>query len=368
VHLIIPLDSPRIGPAHGRRPDPIEQEPFETSFASGRGPHDRLTYVRGLFRLARRHNNGVIIGEADPGSLLAAQLVILAKAKRSRVWLITVENRERSFVGEALAFLRRGRIGHFCGALSAVVLRAISVSNVDVVLTICRDGTSVMQALGFRNVRQIPLGFDPGLFYRKPDTLRQEIRESIGLTQPTIAYFGRLAPEKGLDVLLAALAQLTDLKWQFLLDSEGRAAYEQHIRAEIHRLGLDGRTVTFTATHTQIPDYMNAADIVVLPSISFGTFKEQYGRVLPEAMACGAIPVGTDCGAIPELIGDCGYLAPQGSPAELATALRRALTLNDADRTAAQLIAQRQAQSLSVTAQANIYQSILAEFARAQQP
>jgi glycosyltransferase involved in cell wall biosynthesis len=350
---------------HDRRPDPIEQEPFETSFASGRGPHDRLTYVRGLFRLARHHKGGVIVGEADPGSLLATQLLILAKAKGSRLWLITAENRDRSFVMEALSFLKHGRIGHFCGALSAVVLRAISARNVDVVLTICRDGTSVMQGLGFRSVRQIPLGFDPGLFYRKPDPIRREIRASLGLIQPTIAYFGRIAPEKGLDVLLAALAQLTELNWQLLLDSAGRTAYEQHIGAEIRRLGLDGRTVTFTATHTQIPDYMNAADVVVLPSVSFGTFKEQYGRVLPEAMACGAIPVGSDCGAIPELIGDCGYLAPQGSPAELAATLRRALTLNDTDRASAQLRAQRQAQSLSVQAQENIYHSILAEYASA---
>ena len=51
---------------------------------------------------------------------------------------------------------------------------------------------------------------------------------------------------------------------------------------------------------------MRAADIVAVPSI----VKEQYGRVAPEAMACGCAVVVSDIGALPELVDDAGVIVP----------------------------------------------------------
>jgi len=57
---------------------------------------------------------------------------------------------------------------------------------------------------------------------------------------------------------------------------------------------------------------MNAADLVVVPSVSTPNWKEQYGRVVPEAMACGKTLIISDSGALPELLDGKGYIFKEG--------------------------------------------------------
>ena len=74
-----------------------------------------------------------------------------------------------------------------------------------------------MQQRGFRDaVLRTPIGYNPELF-RVDETLRSQVRESHGLTGFTVAYFGRVVPEKGVEDLIMALAPLKDLSWQSLL-------------------------------------------------------------------------------------------------------------------------------------------------------
>jgi glycosyltransferase involved in cell wall biosynthesis len=60
----------------------------------------------------------------------------------------------------------------------------------------------------------------------------------------------------------------------------------------------------------------------VLPSLTRRNWKEQFGRVLVEAMACGVPVIGSDSGAIPEVIGEAGLIVPEGDIQALADALR----------------------------------------------
>jgi glycosyltransferase involved in cell wall biosynthesis len=62
--------------------------------------------------------------------------------------------------------------------------------------------------------------------------------------------------------------------------------------------------------------------ILVLPSLTTPTWKEQFGHVLIEAMACGVPVIGSDSGAIPEVIGGAGLVVPEGNVEALAAALR----------------------------------------------
>src|SRR5207245_3300012 len=75
--------------------------------------------------------------------------------------------------------------------------------------------------------------------------------------------------------------------------------------------------------HHEVPRYLERMTALVLPSLTTPTWKEQFGHVLIEAMACGVPVIGSDSGAIPEVIGDAGLVVPEGDVAGLAEALRR---------------------------------------------
>jgi len=72
----------------------------------------------------------------------------------------------------------------------------------------------------------------------------------------------------------------------------------------------------------QIADYYRSLDVLVLPSRSRSNWKEQFGRVLVDAMACGVPVIGSTCGEIPNVVGDAGLVFPEGDAAALRDRLR----------------------------------------------
>jgi glycosyltransferase involved in cell wall biosynthesis len=130
-----------------------------------------------------------------------------------------------------------------------------------------------------------------------------ERREQLGLGGAVVVgYLGRLVPEKGLDILLDALARLkTKTPVKALLVGTGVA--EEALKAQAAALGLTDR-VAFAGVvpHAEAGRYMACADILALPSRTTPSWKEQFGRVIIEALACGLPVVGSDSGEIPHLI------------------------------------------------------------------
>ena len=82
-----------------------------------------------------------------------------------------------------------------------------------------------------------------------------------------------------------------------------------------------------------MPAFYHTLDVLVLPSRSRPNWKEQFGRVLIEAMACGVPVVGSTCGEIPMVIGDAGLIFPENDCAALTAALQSLLD-DRAQRTA----------------------------------
>jgi glycosyltransferase involved in cell wall biosynthesis len=74
---------------------------------------------------------------------------------------------------------------------------------------------------------------------------------------------------------------------------------------------------------SHLPHYFSGLDVLVLPSVSRPNWKEQFGRVLIEAMACDVITVGAHTGAIPEVIGDAGLTFAEGNVEELQIHLQQ---------------------------------------------
>lgn len=137
----------------------------------------------------------------------------------------------------------------------------------------------------------------------------------------TVGFIGRLVPEKGVDVLMRALAEL-DGEWRLRLIGGGPARDELQALAE--SLGI-GERVSFLSqlpSH-RLPAEYHALDALALPSLTRRNWKEQFGRVLVEAMASGVPVIGSDSGAIPGVIGEAGLVVPEGDVRALAGALCR---------------------------------------------
>jgi len=136
----------------------------------------------------------------------------------------------------------------------------------------------------------------------------------------TIGYFGRLVPEKGVAGLLRAAAQLAG-DWRLRLVGDG--ADRGRLQDLARQLGIGDR-VDFIGQlpSLALPAEYHKIDTLVLPSLTRPKWKEQFGRVLVEAMASGLPVLGSDSGAIPSVLGGAGRILPEGDVAALAAALR----------------------------------------------
>jgi glycosyltransferase involved in cell wall biosynthesis len=181
----------------------------------------------------------------------------------------------------------------------------------------------VWQAKGYtKPIRVIPqFGIDAELF--KPRALIEN-----RTTQPfRIGYFGRLVEEKGVHVLIEAAAKL-DFDWQLRLLGGGpmRSTLEQ----QAADLGVrDQITFIDQVRSTEMPAQYHEIDVLVLPSLTRPNWKEQFGRVLIEAMASEVPVIGSDSGAIPDVIGDAGLIFPEGDTLALKTCLQHLHTDHD---------------------------------------
>jgi glycosyltransferase involved in cell wall biosynthesis len=135
---------------------------------------------------------------------------------------------------------------------------------------------------------------------------------------------GSIVPRKGFDVLIAALATLTDLRWQLVIagDRTRNIKAASQLDADIARLNLGSRiTVLGAVSDERIADLYANADLFTLASRYEG-----YGMAFSEAIARGVPVVATTAGAIPETVPKrAGLLVPPDDIAAFAAALRRVI-------------------------------------------
>ena len=149
------------------------------------------------------------------------------------------------------------------------------------------------------------------------------MRRRLSLPQDRlqILFVGLLAPVKGLDILIEALRLVGDGEADCLL--VGTGPMEEQLRRAAAAAGIAER-VRFVGAQPsgEIPAWLNAADLLVLPSLSEGR-----PNVVVEAQACGLPVLATRVGGTPELIehGETGLLVESGDPEALAAGLSRLL-------------------------------------------
>lgn len=164
-------------------------------------------------------------------------------------------------------------------------------------------------------VHVVPSGVPDGPFDADPgaDPLDDPAR-------PRVLFLGRLHRQKGVDVLVRAIATLPGARLVLAGDGPDRAA----LRRLAERCGIAGR-VRFLGfvPRPQVPALLRHADVLALPSRY-----EELGTAVLEGLRAGVPVVASDTGGIPSILTDGvdGLLVPPGRPEALAAALHRVLS------------------------------------------
>jgi glycosyltransferase involved in cell wall biosynthesis len=195
-------------------------------------------------------------------------------------------------------------------------IEAYNLRHADYAIAGSEGAASVWRQKGYRGpLAVIPqFGVDPDVFLPRP--ARRDVGRSF-----RVGYVGRLVAEKGVDLLVEAMAAVEG-SWELVIAGQGPE--EPRLRTLTRTLGVADHV--FFAGHIpslRMPAFYRELDVLVLPSRSQPNWVEQFGRVLPEAMACGVPVLGSDCGEIPAVIDDAGLIFPEDDVDALRTHLLR---------------------------------------------
>ncbi|MBN2304258.1 MAG: glycosyltransferase family 4 protein [Anaerolineae bacterium] len=198
-----------------------------------------------------------------------------------------------------------------------------TLNHVDHAIMGTRSAAEVWEAKGYRGPYAVipQFGVDPDLF-TPPDRSRRGGTFVVG-------FVGRLVEEKGGALLLDALAQLNGV-WQ--LDILGDGPQKAALNAQARQLRFADRVTFGSLPSVRMPGYYQGIDALAVPSLTRENWKEQFGRVIVEAMACGVPVIGSNSGAIPDVIEDAGLIFPEGDVTALADRLQRLMHTPDLRR------------------------------------
>ena len=252
-------------------------------------------YRAGLSSLVMGLQPDLVHVEEEPWSVSAFQFARLKRKAEFRYALFSWENLRKDFRGVR-------------GWMERQTLR-----SVDLGIGGNEAAARELRRKGVETVHVLPqLGVDPEWF-RPGERPPSDVF--------TMGYAGRMAPEKGVHLLLRAAAGLGG-EWRLRILGSGPE--QSRLRALAGESAVSDRVEFLPAVpHEGVAAFLRTLDVLVLPSLTTRSWAEQFGHVLIEAMSAETPVVASNSGAIPEVVGEAGLLFPEGDVSALKAALAR---------------------------------------------
>ncbi len=272
-----------------------------------------LTFGADLISLLRQFRPQIIQVEQGSRGLSYAQMITLNK-------LLGLKAKNIFFTWWNLPYELK---------LPAALLEKYNLNNSHGIISGNQDGAEILRQRGYKgSIKVMPqLGVDETLFAPK-DQPKLAAKLGIEPGEFVVGFVGRFVPEKGLLTLVDALATLKDKSWKLLLI--GRGALQSELMNKAAENNFKDRIILVESVpHDEVYKYINLMSTLVLPSettykfktLTSAGWKEQFGHVLIEAMACKVPVIGSNSGEIPHVIGDAGLIFPEGDAKALVDCL-----------------------------------------------
>lgn len=191
----------------------------------------------------------------------------------------------------------------------------ITLGNADSIVALSSDMKEKLAKIGGKNICIIPNGID---LENYGNQCRNEMRNKMKIrpADKIIIYVGRLHQIKGIEYLIKALEILKVQSFDFKLLVVGYGDRKSELEKMASNLGLEDEIIFVgKVPNSDVPKYLSAADIFVLPSLSEG-----FPTVILEAMASGLPIIATNVGAATDIIenGKNGFLVEPKDSKEIA--------------------------------------------------
>ena len=263
------------------------------------GPHIfRFFFFPPLFGRIMKFRPDIINLDEEPSSVVALQAVLWKWITGAKLVFKSCEN-----------IYRHGRF-------PLPLIEKIVLANSDYAIALNNEVKEVLERKGFRKkIKVIGLGLDEGDF-RAFDAA--QLRKDLGLGAYTIGYMGRLVREKGVETMIEACAKL-DFEFNMLIDDwSSESEYREELLELAEKNGIKKNMAFVSPSHEEAYKYFNCIDLLVVPSKTTPSWKEQFGKVVIEAMIIGKPVLVSDSGNLPSLVVGSEQVFSEGNATELA--------------------------------------------------
>lgn len=257
-----------------------------------------IHFYRNAAQIVKKTDPDIVHIEEEPFSPSCWQFIRAAKKYGKKTLFFTWENMERKH-NPVYAYFN-----NYC------------IKNADAAIAGNEDGRQILLDMGFKGALEVMPQYGVNMAEFKPRTEKKD-RQAFNA-----AFIGRITPEKGIETLIKAVGAAKSDIVRLYIAGTGGDDYVRSIHGLIGRLRL-GEKVEFLGhvDRENVPDLLARTDLLVLPSITAGTWKEQFGRVIIEAFASKVPVIGSDSGEIPNVIGNAGIIFEEGNEAQLSAAI-----------------------------------------------